>query len=75
MTREQLRLSKAYGGSKTRTFYAGEEFYNVMEWIMSEVETRSEGQTGCLTTKQYSIAIKVVNKNPNGYKQKKPRGC
>lgn len=70
MTTKQITNAQYYKGAKTRTFYAGDEFYDLMSWVMDEVETVSKGQSGCHIKRKMSVTVKLLNEDCNNYKPK-----
>lgn len=71
MTRKQLNDSTYYIGAKSQTFYKGDEFYEVMRWLMEHIETIDVGKQGCQITKKYSISVKILNEDRKNYKPKR----
>jgi hypothetical protein len=71
MTRKQITDNQYYNSAKSQTFYKGDEFYKMMEWLMENVETVSVGATGCQLIHKYCITLKKLNDHRKNYKPKK----
>lgn len=70
MTSKQRDESGYYFSAKSRTFYKGDEFYEVMCWIMENVETKSVGTDGCQVARKYSISVKILSEDRKNYSKK-----
>ena len=70
MTRKQISDARYCQSAKSRTFYTGDEFYEVISWIMDNVETKTTGKEGCKVSRKYSIAIKIISEEHKNYSKK-----
>jgi hypothetical protein len=70
MTEKQRSASSYCKSAKSQTFYRGDEFYDVVLWIMENIETDNKGSTGCKLSKKYAIAVKVLNDRTRDYSKK-----
>lgn len=70
MTRQQLMNARYCEGTVSKTFYKGDEFYEVVAWIMEQIETHSVGETGCHVARKYSIAVKRISEDTSDYSKK-----
>lgn len=70
MTANTIKDCDYYLRGKSKTFYKGDEFYEVMKWIMEQVQTAPEGKNGCVVKMKYCINVKVMSENKI-YKQKR----
>lgn len=70
MTAKERSDNEYYLSAKTRTFYKGEQFYEIINWIISEIDTVPETDQGCSITKKYCISVKTLNEDRRNYKAK-----
>lgn len=70
MTEKQRSDSAYFKGSKSQTFYKGDEFYDIVLWIMENIETVNKGSTGCKIARKYAVAIKILNERTKDYSKK-----
>lgn len=71
MTSKQDIYNNYYQGAVTQTFYKGDEFYDIITWIMQNIDTKDVGKTGCQLTRKYSISIKRLSEDSANYNGKK----
>jgi hypothetical protein len=71
MTRKQIADNRYYNSAKSQTFYKGDEFYKMMEWLMENVETVSVGEKGCQVVNKCVLSVKILNERSGNYKPKK----
>jgi hypothetical protein len=71
MTPKQISDNAYYKSAKSQTFYKGDEFYQMMSWLMENVETVSVGKKGCQVVNKCVLSIKLLNDRSGNYKPKK----
>ena len=71
MTEKQRSDTAYYKSAKVRTFYKGDEFYEVIAWIMEQIETVDVGATGCHVARKYAVSVKILNEERKCYKPKR----
>lgn len=63
MTANTIKECDYYLSGQSKTFYKGDEFYEVMRWIMENVKTTPEGKNGCVVSHKYCINVKIMSEN------------
>jgi hypothetical protein len=71
MTPKQIVDNRYYSRAKSQTFYKGDEFYQMMVWLMENVETVSVGEKSCQVVNKCVLSIKLLNDRSGNYKPKK----
>lgn len=70
MTRKQISDARYCQSAKSCTFYTGDQFYEVISWIMENIETKSTGKEGCNLSRKYGITIKILSEEGKDYSKK-----